>query len=590
MAKFQDSGLQQYADNVAKYVKMVSRKSAKAIAENAEHQIPKELAEELYGARYGEIFYDFAIDFPSTCILQAFETECQWADHNDLINCFLRILGSSKCHLFASREKVIICYSTRNVVANYCVDELSFSAFVGGSKDSNVIDWSNAFFYVRPISNFVYISDGWEESHSNQTDTPEEWLIVPFEEDMTWERLHLMALDKAVECVSAGMRPTYFNSAKAFFNSVEVGQSTSGWIDEDSLYVLEKSGMMGYERDETVSDFDLLCYILENKTKSLRITYKKEIKKQDRVIFINSSQQKHYRSQACFFPSSFVGIDFETLYAQRVSACSVGMVKYRDGEIVDRYYTLIKPPFDYPEKCGCALTWIHGFTESMLENERTFAEILPEMEAFVEGLPLVSHNACVERACIRDCVAYYGISTSLDYDNIIDTYPLSKRVERQLGIVIEGSGTHSLDIVCRRFNVKVMSHHNALDDAEMCGNLLLVFSEILNGADIQPNLEAKTSAGPKINPEDKVQRSDLDEINDNPFKNKVVVLTGFAKCDSQQYAHILNELGAIVKESVTKKTNILITGYNAGPSKIQKAKELGALIMSEEEFLKSSQQ
>jgi len=76
----------------------------------------------------------------------------------------------------------------------------------------------------------------------------------------------------------------------------------------------------------------------------------------------------------------------------------------------------------------------------------------------------------------------------------------------------------------------------------------------------------------------------LDCVADNPFKNQVVVLTGFAKADSQEYAHKLNELGAIIKDGVNKKTNILITGYNAGPSKMQKAQEFGARIMSEEEF------
>ena len=62
------------------------------------------------------------------------------------------------------------------------------------------------------------------------------------------------------------------------------------------------------------------------------------------------------------------------------------------------------------------------------------------------------------------------------------------------------------------------------------------------------------------------------------------MLTGFVKSDSQEYAHILNEFGAIIKDGVNKKTNILITGYNAGPSKMQKAQEVGARIMPEEEF------
>ena len=283
-------------------------------------------------------------------------------------------------------------------------------------------------------------------------------------------------------------------------------------------------------------------------------------------------------------PKSFVGIDFETLYPQRVSACSVGMVKYINGKIVDRFYSLIRPPFDYPGKCGSVLTWIHGLTEDMVRDAKTFEEILPEMENFVDGLPLVAHNACVEKACIRDASAYYGVETKLDFENIFDTLYLSRRAEAKLGIFEEGPGTHQLDTVCKRFGIPDNNHHNALADAEMSGNLMVLFQKILNEGETVEVPKTPETPKQKYNPEDKIQRTDLECIADNPFKNQVVVLTGFAKSDSQEYAHKLNELGAIIKDGVNKKTNILITGYNAGPSKMQKAQEVGARIMSEEEF------
>lgn len=286
-------------------------------------------------------------------------------------------------------------------------------------------------------------------------------------------------------------------------------------------------------------------------------------------------------------PKTFVSIDFETLFPQRVSACSVGMVKYKDGVAVDRFYTLIRPPFEYPGKCGKILTWIHGITEDMVADKRTFDKILPHMEKFVDGLPLVAHNACVERACIREACNYYALTTKLDFENIIDTLPLSYNVEAKVGIEVSGPGSHSLNPLCSRFDVEERRHHNALDDAEMCGDLLVKFDSILSNSNVYttpPIVKEKSVVSRKYNPEDKVQRSDLDSVADNPFKNQVVVLTGFAKADSQEYAHKLNELGAIIKDGVNKKTNILITGYNAGPSKMQKAQELGARIMSEEEF------
>jgi len=191
-------------------------------------------------------------------------------------------------------------------------------------------------------------------------------------------------------------------------------------------------------------------------------------------------------------PTSFVGIDFETLYSQRVSACSIGMVKYKDGEIVDRYYSLIRPPFEYEGKNGKVLTLVHGISEDMLVNEKTFAELLPEIESFIEGLPLVAHNASVEKCCIRDACAYYGIETSIDYNNIIDTLPLSREAEAKMGEVVEGQGTHSLDAVCRRFGVEVKKHHNALDDAEMCGGLMIVFYKILVDNDEPTHLQKDT--------------------------------------------------------------------------------------------------
>ena len=297
-----------------------------------------------------------------------------------------------------------------------------------------------------------------------------------------------------------------------------------------------------------------------------------------------NTKQRSDAIEGINLPRSFVGIDFETLYPQRVSACSVGMVKYIDGEIVDRFYTLIRPPFDYPGKCGSVLTWIHGLTEDMVKDARTFEEVLPEMENFVDGLPLVAHNACVERACIREASAFYGVETKLDYENIYDTLTLSRQAEAKLGISEEGPGTHQLDTVCKRFGISGNNHHNALADAEMSGNLMVLFQKILSEGETVDVIETPSAPRQKYNPEDKVQRTDLDSVADNPFKNQVVVLTGFAKSDSQEYAHKLNELGAIIKDGVNKKTNILITGYNAGPSKMQKAQEFGVRIMCEEEF------
>lgn len=470
----------------------------------------------------------------------------------------------------------------------YLTSQKGIECAIEETRNNNTINWEQARVYFHVWQDSFYISDEFIPGMFYGNDDERIYSTsVPLQDEMSAEDLVLAAEERFVELLNEGHRPRFFTKASYLMNRLEVGDEYS-YDDFDShagyfykyVEVLAKTDFLDIEENENtykIIRIDKRGYSKpKRKTSSLRVADVDECTR--RII-----KQDLYNIN---LPDSFVCIDFETLYSQRVSACSVGMVKFKDGQIVDKYYSLIRPPFEYPGKCGVALTWIHGFTEEMLQNERTFEEILPEMETFVEGLPLVAHNACVERACIRDTSEFYEITTSLDYDNIIDTYPLSKRIEQMMGCEVVGSGTHSLDAVCRRFNVPEMQHHNALDDAEMCGNLLLAFKTVLSNADtiVQPT-KKEVVVTSKIKPEDKIQRMDLENVEDNPFKGKVVVLTGFAKADSQQYAHQLNELGAIIKDSVNKKTNILITGYNAGPSKMKKAEEFGAQIIPENEFL-----
>ncbi|KOF58096.1 MULTISPECIES: NAD-dependent DNA ligase LigA [Clostridium] len=74
------------------------------------------------------------------------------------------------------------------------------------------------------------------------------------------------------------------------------------------------------------------------------------------------------------------------------------------------------------------------------------------------------------------------------------------------------------------------------------------------------------------------------EIVDNPFTNKTVVATGTLKNYSRtDIKKKLEKLGANVAGSVSKKTDCVIAGENAG-SKYDKALKLGVRIINEDEF------
>lgn len=76
------------------------------------------------------------------------------------------------------------------------------------------------------------------------------------------------------------------------------------------------------------------------------------------------------------------------------------------------------------------------------------------------------------------------------------------------------------------------------------------------------------------------------EIKDNPFKGKIITITGtFESMSRSDATKKLEALGARVTGSVTKKTDFLIAGEKAG-SKLKRAQELGIEIVDERVLLK----
>jgi DNA ligase (NAD+) len=69
-----------------------------------------------------------------------------------------------------------------------------------------------------------------------------------------------------------------------------------------------------------------------------------------------------------------------------------------------------------------------------------------------------------------------------------------------------------------------------------------------------------------------------------PFSGKTVVITGTLSMKRDELKEKLRQSGAKVTDSVTKKTDILVCGTDAG-SKLDKAKGLGIRIIEEPELM-----
>ena len=119
----------------------------------------------------------------------------------------------------------------------------------------------------------------------------------------------------------------------------------------------------------------------------------------------------------------FAAIDFETANACRSSVCSVGIVIVRNGEITERFYSLIHPEPDYYSYWN---TQVHGLTQADTEDAENFPEVWAKIAPKLEGLPLVAHNSPFDEGCLKAVFQTY----LMDYPGY--TFHCTCRASRKL--------------------------------------------------------------------------------------------------------------------------------------------------------------
>ncbi len=84
----------------------------------------------------------------------------------------------------------------------------------------------------------------------------------------------------------------------------------------------------------------------------------------------------------------FAAIDFETANHSPSSICSVGVVIVRGGEVVEKFYRLIRPTPNYYAHWA---TECHGLSAADTDYAPHFPEVWAEIAPRLEGLTLIAH-------------------------------------------------------------------------------------------------------------------------------------------------------------------------------------------------------
>ncbi len=298
---------------------------------------------------------------------------------------------------------------------------------------------------------------------------------------------------------------------------------------------------------------------------------------------------------------SFNAIDFETANHQRDSACQLGLVQVRNGEITQKFAWYIQPqPLHFLQSHIA----IHGITPLEVANAPRFCELWDELEPLLEGEVLVAHNALFDVGVLRACLNSAGLR--IPYHQFACTVAIARRTWF-------GYPSYSLKPLANRLGVH-FKHHDALEDAVACAQIALAAARRCEASDWNCMLDVLgyqlgvsgpggvksayarrlTRAAyafrdpPKSKPPERVN-SKLDQLwkaaeNTKPLRGERLVFTGrLSALERDEAEKFAMDLGAEVQARVTTETSLVVLGdtdprtIRAGATKSQKQRRAEAL-------------
>lgn len=274
----------------------------------------------------------------------------------------------------------------------------------------------------------------------------------------------------------------------------------------------------------------------------------------------------------------FVALDLETANSDYASICEIGVVRFSGGIPVDSLSGFVSLPdgLDYFEN-----TWIHGITKKDCIGAPSFEEMIEDVQRFIGGTPVVAHYTGFDMAAIRKAATFAGLPyPTMDY---FCTVVMSRKALH--GKLV----SFRLEAVADYFGLEFEQIHRAQGDAEAAGVIAAKLMERsgvgslfdlaktlqVNPGKLGPGLDNRcksihvSPAYRDLSDEEKARLAELqrqifgvDELDPSrDFYGKKVVLTGALQSMTRNQAKaVLESVGAIVTDSVSKTTSYVIQG------------------------------
>ena len=247
-------------------------------------------------------------------------------------------------------------------------------------------------------------------------------------------------------------------------------------------------------------------------------------------------------------PSDYTVVDLETtgLSPTSDSIIEFAAVKVRDGLVVDQYSTLINPETPICRE----VTMLSGITDEMLQDAPLIEAVLPECIQFIGLDILVGHNISFDLSFLQPAAHALGLSLDNDY---VDTLQLSRRLCPELE-------NHKLCTLQQHFGVKNPEAHRALSDCLCTHGCYQKLRELLGSSPLPQQIpKRKSRISAHIRPSDFVM-DPVCAVEGSPLCGKMIVFTGELSISRQEAAQLAVNAGAVLKTSVSCKTDYLVIG------------------------------
>lgn len=152
--------------------------------------------------------------------------------------------------------------------------------------------------------------------------------------------------------------------------------------------------------------------------------------------------------------TTYCVLDLETtgLSAVTERITEVGIMKVKDGKVLDELSTFVNPEKPIPER----VVEITHISDEMVRDAETIDKVLPKVLEFIDGSVLVAHNAQFDIGFLKHSASALGYGFDFTY---LDTLTLAREL-------FPDFKSYKLGRIAKSLGIKVEVAHRALDDVD----------------------------------------------------------------------------------------------------------------------------